>query len=187
MKPPTLDGNVDADVSKGCHSLALDLLRSWSFERPFFPPPKPRLSKMPTPLGTPGIDGLPSKPPPLDRIPSSPFTSRTRRPSFMLSAGGRRESMFMDMDVLAESEPVSRNASPPSTSPFAPIHEQEQSKVIEGLPNGKPGGQDTEPVHKVAEQQVEPEPPKKIGNLMKELKQDVRQGAMEFSMDSFDF
>jgi hypothetical protein len=36
---------------------------------------------------------------------------------------------------------------------------------------------------------VEPEPdqPRKIGNLMKELKQDVQQGAMEFSMDSFDF
>ena len=76
----------------------------------------------------------------------------------------RHESMIMDMDmdVLVESEPVSRTASPP------PVVEE-----------------------KVDETPVKPEleeveaKPKKMGNLMKELKQDVTQGAMEFNMDSF--
>jgi hypothetical protein len=74
----------------------------------------------------------------------------------------RHESMIMDMDmdVLVESEPVSRVSSPP------PVVEQK----VEEAP--------------VRSEEVE-EKPKKMGNLMKELKQDVTQGAMEFNMDSF--
>ena len=77
----------------------------------------------------------------------------------------RHESMIMDMDmdVLVESEPVSRTASPP------PVKAKE--KVEEALVK-------TEPEEVV-------EKPKKMGNLMKELKQDVTQGGMEFNMDSF--
>jgi len=76
----------------------------------------------------------------------------------------RHESMIMDMDmdVLVESEPVSRTASPP------PVVEEKVEEV---------------PV-KTEPQEAE-EKPKKMGNLMKELKQDVTQGAMEFNMDSF--
>jgi hypothetical protein len=76
----------------------------------------------------------------------------------------RHESMIMDMDmdVLVESEPVSRTASPPPAV---------EEKVEEVPVRTKP-------------EEVE-EKPKKMGNLMKELKQDVTQGAMEFNMDSF--
>ena len=76
----------------------------------------------------------------------------------------RHESMIMDMDmdVLVESEPVSRVSSPP------PLVTEKVEEV---------------PV-KTEREEVE-EKPKKMGNLMKELKQDVTQGAMEFNMDSF--
>jgi hypothetical protein len=76
----------------------------------------------------------------------------------------RHESMIMDMDmdVLVESEPVSRVSSPP------PVVVEKVEEV---------------PV-KTEPEEVE-EKPKKMGNLMKELKQDVTQGAMEFNMDSF--
>ena len=78
----------------------------------------------------------------------------------------RHESMINDMDmgVLVESEPVSRISSPPP----APIVETEQK--IEDV---------------IKPEEVVEEKPKKMGNLMKELKQDVTQGAMEFNMDSF--
>jgi hypothetical protein len=76
----------------------------------------------------------------------------------------RHESMIMDMDmdVLVESEPVSRVSSLP------PVAEEKVEEV---------------PV-KTEPEEVEEEP-KKMGNLMKELKQDVTQGGMEFNMDSF--
>ena len=73
----------------------------------------------------------------------------------------------MDMDVLAESEPVSRMPSPPPLN--GDTTGVEEPKVVNGPPT----------------EQVVEEKPKKMGNLMKELKQDVTQGAMEFSMDSF--
>jgi len=78
--------------------------------------------------------------------------------------------MVMDMDVLAESEPVSRMPSPPPLN--GDTTGVEEPKVVNGTPSPE------------TEQVVE-EKPKKMGNLMKELKQDVTQGAMEFSMDSF--
>lgn len=77
--------------------------------------------------------------------------------------------MVMDMDILAESVPVSRAASPP-----VPVHTNGaiEEEADEKLPL------------KVEENKVS-EAPKKMGNLMKELKQDVTQGAIEFNMDSF--
>ena len=80
--------------------------------------------------------------------------------------------MVMDMDVLAEgtSEPTSRVSSPP------PFFSRE-------VTNGQ------SPPENAIEEEVEPvkvEPqPRKMGNLMKELKQDVQQGGMEFNMDNF--
>jgi hypothetical protein len=79
--------------------------------------------------------------------------------------------MIMDMDVLAESEPVSRIPSPPSVNGDRPVPAAEEQKV-----DVTPAPETVSPVE---------EKPKKMGNLMKELKQDVTQGAMEFSMDSF--
>jgi hypothetical protein len=80
----------------------------------------------------------------------------------------RHESMVMDMDMdtLNESEPVSRTSSPPP-----PSTEEIKTKKVEQTP--------------VKAEEVVDEKPKKMGNLMKEMKQDVTQGAMEFNMDSF--
>lgn len=86
----------------------------------------------------------------------------------MLNGHARRESMVMDMDVLAESAPTSRVPSP------QPISEPPTAFTNgEAIPEEAEGPPKTE------------EAPKKVGNLMKELKQDVQQGAMEFDMDSF--
>ncbi len=77
--------------------------------------------------------------------------------------------MVMDMDPLVEgaSEPASRVPSPPiTTAPNGGTSVSKENKKDEG------------------EAQVKEEP-RKMGNLMKELKQDVQQGAMEFNMDNF--
>jgi len=151
----------------GCHPLALDLLSSWSFERPFFPSPKVRPING---VNTPSTPGIPSpRRPSFGALSTSPSYSRTRRPSFMLS-GHPRESMVMDMDVLAESsEPVTRISSP---SPFT----HGPGEAANGpATNG----------HADEGISVQPAPPRKVGNLMKDLKQDVQQGGMEFDMDSF--
>jgi hypothetical protein len=88
---------------------------------------------------------------------------------------GRRESMVMDLDLLDESQPVSRAASPPLVNGSdIPIEEEEEVPMTAVK----------EPEAK-EEPAVEEEKPKKMGNLMKEIKQDVTQGAMEFNMDSF--
>ncbi|EIW73255.1 hypothetical protein TREMEDRAFT_24795 [Tremella mesenterica DSM 1558] len=141
----------------GCHALALDLLRSWNFDRPFFPH-KPIRSRRPSSMGTPASPS---------RSLSTPHSAR--RPSFLLSSHGRHESMFMDLDVLAEadpSEPVTRVPSP--TPIFQNTADPETPDLIE--------------IREELEKEMKP---RKMGNLMKELKQDVRQGAAEFDMDSF--
>ena len=152
----------------GCHSLALDLLRSWSFERPFFPQ-KRTITKAsastpvpstPTPIPTPSL----TRP--------SPSRLASRRPSFMLSAHGRHESMIMDMDPLIESEPVTRVPSPTTNG-------HTTSPSVNGDP--RPPASDLEE----NEPKSTAEPPRKMGNLMKELKQDVQQGAAEFDMNAF--
>ena len=74
---------------------------------------------------------------------------------------GRRESMYLDMDVLTESDPPSRVPSPPNAA-------QGHADI-----NGSAIADEEEPQ------------PKKAGNLMKDIKQDVQQGAAEFNMDSF--
>lgn len=93
----------------GCHPLGLDLLRSWSFERPWFPPPKTK--PRPEPIK---VDGEVGKGPisPARRMSTSPYTPR-RRSSFMLARPAGRENMLMDMDVVAEgTEPPTRQPSP---------------------------------------------------------------------------
>ena len=84
--------------------------------------------------------------------------------------------MVMDMDVLVDSPPISRTASPPSAPSNGVIQEEVEETVVD------------EPVPANLEEKAQTpieEKPKKMGNLMKELKQDVTQGAMEFNMDSF--
>ncbi|WVQ76366.1 hypothetical protein IAR50_006031 [Cryptococcus sp. DSM 104548] len=159
----------------GCHNLALDLLRSWSFERPFFPVNRRRRmsslsQRAPTPQSS-----------PFTSTDSSSETligpSRRRRPSFLLSGtnGRPRESLFMDLDVLAESGASTRVASPLNAE-----DEPSKPRVLNGEPKVKEAA-----TIAVKEPKVEEPPPKKVGNLMKELKQDVQQGAMEFNMDNF--
>ena len=96
--------------------------------------------------------------------------------------------MVMDMDVLAEavSEPSSRVASPPQ------VTEGERIKELNGVHgdgedevDGKQEGERASGDGGGGASGGSVAQPQKIGNLMKELKQDVRQGAMEFDMDSF--
>lgn len=83
----------------------------------------------------------------------------------------RRESMVMDLDLLNESEPVSRITSPAPANGSDDVIEEEFDEA---------------PAEKVIKEPIVVEDkPKKMGNLMKEIKQDVTQGAMEFNMDSF--
>lgn len=81
----------------------------------------------------------------------------------------------MDLDMLDESQPDSRAASPPLVN-GSDVAIEEEDEVPTTL--------NKEPVAK-EDPAVEEEKPKKMGNLMKEIKQDVTQGAMEFNMDSF--
>nr|XP_019048640.1 WD-repeat protein [Kwoniella bestiolae CBS 10118]OCF27570.1 WD-repeat protein [Kwoniella bestiolae CBS 10118] len=151
----------------GCHNLALDLLRSWSFERPFFPSrTKQQTFAPPTPISTspsrPTITGL--------NTLTSSYIGHSRRPTFMLTNDKRRESLFMDMDVLNDSTTNTSATPTPTTS---------QS------PNGIATPTEQIPPQEEEEKKSSPIQPKKIGNLMKELKQDVQQGGMEFNMDNF--
>ncbi|KAJ7706334.1 WD repeat-containing protein [Mycena rosella] len=83
----------------GCQVLALDLVRSWTFDRP---------SMQPAPL-----------PPPVDEtLPPSPTISR--RPTFALGpAMRRRSSMVIDMDI--PSLPPSRSSSPVRVVQIPPV------------------------------------------------------------------
>lgn len=95
----------------------------------------------------------------------------------MLSAHTRHESMVMDMDVFAEgnSEPVTRATSPLQITTV--VEDDKKGANADGDVKAQPAANVVEP--------SSPPPPKKMGNLMKELKQDVQQGAMEFDMSSF--
>ncbi|KAI0036631.1 WD repeat-containing protein [Vararia minispora EC-137] len=85
-------------VRMGCHILAVDLLRSWSFDRPST------------------VDRDPAH----SHAPPSPITSR-----FALEpALRRRASIMIDMDV--STQPPTRRASP--TRPFSPLPEIELPK-----------------------------------------------------------
>ncbi|KAF7985328.1 hypothetical protein HWV62_6523 [Athelia sp. TMB] len=87
----------------GCHVLALDLVRSWSFERPS------------TIARNPSSDVHPEKP------------VRSRRYMFPLEPALRRRSSIM-IDIEVATEPPTRRASPerkaPQTIPEEPINEE---------------------------------------------------------------
>ncbi|KAJ7783622.1 RAVE protein 1 C terminal-domain-containing protein [Mycena maculata] len=75
----------------GCHVLALDLVRSWSFDRPSMQ--------------------RPSIPPAMDETKTPPSFTASRRPTFALGpAPRRRSSILIDMDI--PSLPPTRSASP---------------------------------------------------------------------------
>lgn len=176
--PPRLEfdfvlHNAKMFFRMGCHPLALDLLRSWSFDRPFFPIRQKRSIRSSNPP-TPGLIGSHT----IDRPPMSPPMAR-RRPSFMLSAASREATMIMDLDPMAEqSEPVTRVPSPePQMNGLESSEKQAESHVAVSAITPPAAATKT-----VEDKEVEP---KKVGNLMKELKQDVQQGAMEFNMDNF--
>ncbi|KAL7418926.1 regulator of (H+)-ATPase in vacuolar membrane [Cryptotrichosporon argae] len=205
----------------GCHALALDLVRSWSFERPLFAP-QARALPVPTPLphaakaGTPAAGTratpTPTRPPRPAALASSP--ARARRHSFILAPARGGRSVILDVDLTEDgTEPPTRAASPRERA------DPNTLDGVEGGPGGRAGAVDqarTEPEAGVDGEAGKggtpderhakhldhvsrpgrnttstpapapaPEPPRKIGNLMKELRQDVAQGAMEFDMDSF--
>jgi len=90
----------------GCHALALDLVRTWSFQRPSTAIPDPK------PLA----------------LPPSPISTR-----FALEpALRRRSSIFIDMDPT--SSPPTRAASPvkPSSDGLPTANEVEKLKEQEG-------------------------------------------------------
>ncbi|KAK6905133.1 hypothetical protein I203_105952 [Kwoniella mangroviensis CBS 8507] len=167
----------------GCHNLALDLLRSWSFERPFFPSltkPKTQSIAPPTPLSATTTSTSPVRPTTsgLDTLTVGHF----RKPTFMLTSEKRRESLFMDIDVLAVDRSNDTSAVP------TPTTNTSRSPSLNGIatPSEAQDGVNKKSDHEDGEEvEKSSRPPKKIGNLMKELKQDVQQGAMEFNMDNF--
>lgn len=78
----------------------------------------------------------------------------------------------MDMDVVAESEAQARSESPKQVGDVFEVEvEESRANGVEG--EGEIVSSPTK------------EEPRKMGNLMKELKQDVEQGGMEFNMDNF--
>lgn len=181
----------------GCHPLGLDLLRSWSFERPFFPPPKRREVPSPLQVTTPleQRNGTITSSPTRSKMPLAP----RRRASFMLSNPHGRESMVMDMDVLSEggTEPPTREATPPGQkgAPTTPAGD-----LFAGMPGwGAPAPATAPGFHKESETHLptlseepasngiaEPSPQKAESiNPMKYQRHGVRQGSMAFDMDSF--
>jgi hypothetical protein len=86
----------------------------------------------------------------------------------MLSGHTRHDSMVMDMDldnVISE---------PASESSTFPPNAQDPRTGVDEVEDGNEKVENVEVVQ-----------PRKMGNLMKEMKQDVQQGGMEFNMDSF--
>lgn len=92
----------------------------------------------------------------------------------------------MDMDVMAESEgsEAPTRVATPAEARLGGVFEEE-SQAGEYTVNGAGLTASADTKKEVIQSEPEPEQPKKMGNLMKELKQDVQQGAMEFNMDNF--
>lgn len=85
----------------------------------------------------------------------------------------------MDMDVLAESGGSSRVSSPP-------VNDGGKVTTPPKILNGDIKMEEpTTIVEEKKEPSLSPKAERKIGNLMKDLKQDVQQGGMEFNMDDF--
>lgn len=197
-------------VRPGCHVLALALLRSWTFQRhepiPTVPTPPltlpasvfsaiddgDALDRAPTPLATPSTS-------PTTTIRAAPRPSpggHPRRPSFLLTAGHRRQSsIIMDMDL-----PPTRQASPDLVKVAAPQTISEASKTPSPLPptpvideavqdegtTATPPPVSPATADKKAE---EPTPARKtgLGTLMASAKDQRKQGELEFSFDAFGF
>ncbi|ORX33596.1 RAVE protein 1 C terminal-domain-containing protein [Kockovaella imperatae] len=187
----------------GCHPLGLDLLHSWSFDRPFFPVSRTQSqiqsSNAKLPLhSSEGTLAAPQRPGMSLRVPAA----RARRTSFMLNHSGREASMVMDMDMQTLTEGGSGQSSRMPSPPPRPEANGETGAGALGLEIGKAtsssngpeqvsdpdisgdGGGSREGIAPVSDS-VEQDKPKKIGNLMKELQADVQQGAQEFNMDNF--
>jgi hypothetical protein len=88
--------------------------------------------------------------------------------------------MVMDLDVMAESAAPTRVPSPTAEvtgKEGVDVNDESASAVTAN------SGEQERNASEVARPEVES--PRRMGNLMKELKQDVQQGGMEFNMDNF--
>lgn len=98
----------------GCHVLALDLVRSWSFDRPTsLLPPSPTVSTSSHEVG--------------EDAPPSPTTSRRSKFSLQSAAMRRRSSMSIDMDIT--SLPPTQTASPESKGHRPPTIPEEANQA----------------------------------------------------------
>lgn len=145
----------------GCHILALDLVRSWSFARP---------------AGTTSTM----------LFPPSPTSAPTFALPFALAAGARRESkILIDMDMLVE--PPTRRASPELKLPdeYEPDTGAQETELA-GLPSPRPKGESglSELEHLRDEGDLLSRKAG-LGSLMKSAKQNVQ--VPEFDMDNFGF
>ena len=147
--------------SSGCHILALDLVRSWSFARP---------------AGTTSTM----------LIPPSPTSASTFALPFALAAGTRRESkILIDMDMLTE--PPTRRASPELKHPDE--YKSKTGARTSGfayLPSPQPKGESgLDELEHLKDEGDLLSRKAGLGSLMKSAKQNFQ--VPEFDMSSFTF
>jgi hypothetical protein len=141
---------------------------------------------------------------PPTRVPSPRGPEPSKPANDLFGAGG----LFGNFDLgsrlntsaISDTPEISPGASPSPGTPAEPVvaqavvaepePEPEPEPVPEKTVNGGKHVTIAEPEPLVQEpapvaEPAPPTPPRKVGNLMKELRNDVQQGAMEFNMDSF--
>jgi hypothetical protein len=158
----------------GCHVLALDLVRSWSFDRPTMPTQNRQVVDITEALDDRLQELDQSQPPSPVRERGERSASRSRPPpsptmrkkSIQLM---RRQSLLIDMDI--PSLPPTRSASP------APPIRTQLDGVDRNLPEVERGRASATPDHDLVARQTG------LGTLMKSAKKDVT--VPEFDMSNF--
>jgi len=142
----------------GCHILALDLVKSWSFARP---------------------SGAASMNMGNTLLPPSPTSAHAFAVPFALAAGTRRESkILIDMDMLAE--PPTRRASPEPK-----VLDESESKDSARAPSRTKGESGLNELEHLEDEGDLLSRKAGLGSLIKNAKQNVQ--VPEFDMGSFGF
>lgn len=116
---------------------------------------------------------------PLEESGTEPPTEApTRAPSPGIPAMTDFFSNFSLGDKKANGSPLKQVSSPGQMSPTKTGPDDKNEKKSNGEEEKKDERKDSKA-------DVAKTPEKKVGNLMKELRNDVQQGAMEFNMDNF--